>query len=230
MTQRRGYGSTNSGRSSDNSTSSRYEEALRRSNDRISNIQRSSRRANDMQQSLRYDDDDPRAQRYMEERPRRTIRLDDSFSDGQGYGNAPRRAQPQLQRTQENSTWQGATQHSRDSRSQHGYYEQQMQNHGRESAQYQARRIPFVGNMPAQESSQRGMIIRAAICAVLLIICIVSFMRIGPATGARGSAETTLQQKQEELVTANSKNSDLQNQLENMKTSIDKYNELVAKS
>lgn len=215
MTQR-GYNSQSRGSSS-------YEEALKRSNERIDQMQRSSRRASDMQQSLRYSDDDPRAERYTQQRERKTIRIDDTAFD------TPQASAPRISSGGQD-TWQGSSQYSRDAYSQNSYREQQMKNLGRSSGAYKARPATFSTTAPAPDVSPRGLVVRAAICAVLLIVCIVSFVRIGPANAGLSAARQELEQKQEELNAATSANTDLQSQIDNMQSTIAAYNDLVAKS
>ena len=270
-------------------THSSYEEALRRSNERMDRVQRSSRRMSDQQQSLRYSDDDPRAQRYLRsdydegsarassvERyaqqgraaaradarqqrssaaaqrdadgqggryaqqtrsPRKTVRLGSSFEDQDlyqgGYAQQDARAQRGAysqqggygqQRYQQRGYGAASQQQQQDSAPYDTYREQQLASHSRHSQAYHARPATFSTTAPAPAVSSRGFLIRAVICVVLVIFCVFSITRIGPAFSARGAAEDLVAQQQAALDEANAANAELQSQIDERSATIDAYN------
>ena len=247
-------------------TRSSYEEAIRRSNERLNRVQSRARFDADAAQGARYDGPAQRStvrtdSRSSSSRPRQTIRIDDyarTSEAQQGYPQgtrqqaAPQREQQQRtpQRPATGMTAQNlpraqqqaqrgvslANPYSRGSRGQRpattGYREQQLQSRSRESGNYQARPsgLPFkTPSAPSLPVLKNGLVVRAVICVILLVVVVFSVTRIGPTTAARNEAQANVEAKQQELDGLNTSNGDLQSKLDNMQVTLDKYNDLVAK-
>lgn len=246
-------------------TRSSYEEAIRRSNERLNRVQSRARFDADAAQGARYDSPAQRSTvrtdpRSSSSRPRQTIRIDDyarTSEAQQGYSQDAHR-QPVFQREQQQRTQQPpasmpaqnlsraqqqaqrgvslANPYSRGSRGQRpattGYREQQLQSRSRESGNYQARPsgLPFKApSAPSLPVLKNGLVVRAVICVILLVVVIFSVTRIGPTTAARNEAQANVEAKQQELDSLNTSNGDLQSKLDNIQVTLDKYNDLVAK-
>ncbi len=194
-------------RHSSSSRSSSYEEAIKRSNERMNKLRNRSIQMDEMQQSLRYDADDPRALRY-EQRAR------DAANRPQHSARPRNQHQPQYVR--------------RDvplQRERYGYGNgvprDQVAAHRATPDNYRARQTGSGGILGLFDRVPVKP--RMVVAAVLLVICLVLAFRISPATARIQAANDSEAQTEEQISDLESANNDLTSTLDSMDATISAY-------